>query len=71
MGCDKEVELVEQLEKNGADASLIARTISDCTGHIHTTNQIWCLSQKEAALVDGLNPDASSADKLVALFQKW
>lgn len=67
---DEEVELIKQMERNGADYAMIARTISERTGYLYTANQMRYLSKKEAALADGLNPDASSADNLIAEFRK-
>jgi hypothetical protein len=68
---DEEVELIKQMERNGADYAMIARTISERTGYLYTANQMRYLSKKEAALLaDGLNPDASSADNLIAEFRK-
>jgi hypothetical protein len=46
---DEEVELIKQMERNGADYAMIARTISERTGYLYTANQMRYLSKKEAS----------------------
>jgi len=67
---ESELNLNRQMLKAGADPVTIASTISQRTGNNYTSQQIRQLNANELELVNGLSPDATSADKLVVLFEQ-
>lgn len=66
---DEELEHVLRMMDACTPPENIARVISEMTGNLFSSSQIRYLSTTEQALVHGLSPDASSADKLVKSFQ--